>query len=139
MFLAFSNITGLRVGSSTQRESFGGLPDVTTFDLEADPGLVYMNASGLLVPLPTQPSKGYRFDRDQSEWVDARTAQQLGDFIKKQRLELLQESDWTDTASAPARLGQEIYGKWQTYRQALRDITSQPGYPLEVVWPTAPQ
>lgn len=27
---------------------------------------------------------------------------------------------------------------WATYRQALRDITAQTGFPFEVVWPVAP-
>jgi len=68
-----------------------------------------------------------------------RTPLQIGNTIKKQRLKLLQESDWTDTASAPTRLGQELYQQWQTYRQQLRDITQQTGYPFTVTWPTPPQ
>jgi hypothetical protein len=58
---------------------------------------------------------------------------------RAQRNLLLQQSDWTDTASASARLGQELYNQWQIYRQALRDITDQPGYPYDIVWPTPPQ
>jgi hypothetical protein len=54
------------------------------------------------------------------------------------RLERLRASDWSDTASAPERLGPDLYAAWQTYRQALRDITDQPGFPTDVVWPVAP-
>ena len=60
-------------------------------------------------------------------------------IVLKRRLAELSSSDWTDTASAPARLGNELYDQWQTYRQDLRDITIQSGYPLNVVWPTKPQ
>lgn len=76
-------------------------------------------------------------------WVDTRSDQQiydnLSDYVRKTRNSLLQESDWTDTASAPARLGQEIYNQWQTYRQGLRDVTTQAGYPFNIIWPTPPQ
>lgn len=53
------------------------------------------------------------------------------------RNKLLLESDWTDTASAPFRLGDEVYQQWQTYRQALRDITNQAD-PFNIVWPVPP-
>ena len=55
-----------------------------------------------------------------------------------QRQSLLIASDWTDTLSARDRLGEALYQQWQTYRQALRDVTSQPGFPADIVWPTAP-
>ena len=55
-----------------------------------------------------------------------------------QRQSLLIASDWTDTLSARERLGEALYQQWQTYRQALRDVTSQPGFPADIVWPTAP-
>jgi len=29
--------------------------------------------------------------------------------------------------------------EWATYRQALRDITAQEGFPYEVVWPPKPE
>ncbi|WP_052408724.1 phage tail assembly chaperone [Paraburkholderia acidipaludis] len=28
--------------------------------------------------------------------------------------------------------------QWQAYRQALRDITEHPGFPIDVEWPSAP-
>lgn len=59
--------------------------------------------------------------------------------IKAKRLRLLYESDWTDLLSAKTRLGDELYNQWQTYRQALRDITKQSGYPTNVEWPVPPQ
>lgn len=57
--------------------------------------------------------------------------------VRRQRNALLAQSDWTDTASAPARLGQTSYDAWQTYRQALRDITQQAS-PFEITWPVSP-
>ena len=51
------------------------------------------------------------------------------------REDLLIKSDWTETAS---HLSAAQKADWKTYRQELRDITNQPGYPWEVVWPTKP-
>lgn len=34
---------------------------------------------------------------------------------------------------------EEKRSEWLTYRQALRDITSQPGFPSSVTWPTKPE
>lgn len=33
----------------------------------------------------------------------------------------------------------EKRNEWLAYRQALRDITAQPGFPDNVVWPTKPE
>ncbi len=53
--------------------------------------------------------------------------------IKQKRDSLLLSSDWTQLSDTP--VDREA---WRVYRQALRDITKQEGYPLNVVWPTAP-
>jgi len=57
--------------------------------------------------------------------------------IRGERNGRLRASDWTDVASAPDRLGQQVYTQWQVYRQALRDITSQSD-PFNISWPTPP-
>lgn len=57
----------------------------------------------------------------------------LADSVREQRNKLLQECDWTQIADAP--VDQEA---WREYRQALRDITAQPLFPLDVIWPTKP-
>lgn len=52
--------------------------------------------------------------------------------VRGQRDFLLSQTDWmalSDTGLTP---------EWATYRQELRDITSQPGFPMSVVWPTKP-
>lgn len=53
--------------------------------------------------------------------------------VRKTRGEKLAQSDWTQVADAP--VDKEA---WATYRQALRDITTQTGFPWEVTWPDAP-
>ena len=45
----------------------------------------------------------------------------------------LAECDWTQVADAPVDKA-----VWATYRQALRDVTAQEGFPWTVDWPVAP-
>lgn len=54
--------------------------------------------------------------------------------IRDQRNLLLAQSDWTQASDAPVD-----QAAWRTYRQALRDIPSQEGFPTNVVWPTKPE
>jgi hypothetical protein len=54
-------------------------------------------------------------------------------YIREQRNQKLNETDWTQTADAP--VDKTV---WATYRQALRDITTQTGFPLDVQWPVKP-
>ncbi len=91
----------------------------------------------------TPPSPFSVYDFVARQWYDPRSDQQKYDQqatdMRNERDARLLQSDWTDTASAPARLGEPLYTQWQAYRQALRDVTKQPGFPFNVVWPTPPQ
>lgn len=44
--------------------------------------------------------------------------------------------DWTQGKDAPLTVEQVL--AWAMYRQELRDITTQTGFPWSVVWPTEP-
>jgi hypothetical protein len=57
----------------------------------------------------------------------------LGEEVRSQRNALLSASDWTQVADAPVDKT-----AWAAYRQELRDITEQVGFPTEVIWPTKP-
>ena len=52
------------------------------------------------------------------------------------RDQLLAACDWTVGADSP--LSDEQKAAWQTYRQALRDITSSDGFPFSHEWPEKP-
>lgn len=53
--------------------------------------------------------------------------------VRQQRNEKLKACDWTQIADSTADKP-----TWATYRQALRDITAQEGFPWTVTWPDAP-
>ena len=57
--------------------------------------------------------------------------------MRYERNEKLASSDWTQVDDAPLTNTQKA--AWATYRQALRDITGQPGFPYSVNWPTQPE
>jgi hypothetical protein len=53
--------------------------------------------------------------------------------VRRSRTEMLKDCDWTQIADSTADKT-----AWATYRQALRDITSQAGFPWTITWPDAP-
>jgi hypothetical protein len=54
--------------------------------------------------------------------------------VRNQRSELLSKCDWTQVADVPVDKT-----LWAVYRQALRDIPAQTGFPWNVQWPTNPE
>ncbi|GAB6124338.1 tail fiber assembly protein [Humidesulfovibrio idahonensis] len=64
------------------------------------------------------------------------TAEGKAALIRATRDAKLTACDWTQLADAP--LSAEVKAAWSTYRQALRDITAQAGFPQDVTWPSEP-
>jgi hypothetical protein len=94
------------------------------------PEFYYVSEDGNILQRPEKPDEA-------AVWADRKW---VIDTIEKERLirlkrdGLLAESDWTqrpDVALPPR-------DAWATYRQALRDLPEQPGFPLEVGWPVRP-
>lgn len=54
--------------------------------------------------------------------------------VRQSRDQKLKDSDWTQVADAPVNKED-----WAAYRQALRDVPSQSGFPWTVVYPTQPE
>ena len=53
--------------------------------------------------------------------------------IRNSRTEKLKDSDWTQIADSTADKA-----VWATYRQALRDVPTQAGFPWTITWPESP-
>ena len=56
--------------------------------------------------------------------------------VRAQRDRLLAETDWI--VIMHTERGTNIPAEWELYRQALRDITGQAGFPHQVEWPVKP-
>lgn len=68
-------------------------------------------------------------DQEAKDALDAGQAK----AVRQQRGEKLKETDWTQVADAPVDKA-----LWAAYRQALRDVTTQEGFPWTITWPVEP-
>jgi len=57
--------------------------------------------------------------------------------VRTQRTEKLRDCDWTQLDDTPMSNTQKA--GWATYRQALRDVPKQAGFPFDIEWPTQPE
>tara|TARA_R110000823_G_scaffold254414_2_gene376734 strand:- start:208 stop:486 length:279 start_codon:yes stop_codon:yes gene_type:complete len=67
----------------------------------------------------------------EAEWVEGEHDRQASD-VRNQRNSLLSDTDWI--ALSDNTMSTEM----AAYRQALRDVTTQEGFPYSVTWPTKP-
>lgn len=87
-------------------------------------------ADGVVIPFT--PEEEAEWDAEEAEYAAGANDRAAAE-IRKERDAKLTESDWTQVADAPVDKT-----TWATYRQALRDIPTQAGFPNEVTWPTEP-
>ena len=85
------------------------------------------------LPLPEGAGIGFIFDGTKWENPNQPTLEDITAGIRLRRDTLLSASDWTQVADAPVDKA-----AWATYRQALRDIPQQEGFPTVIVWPDKP-
>lgn len=62
--------------------------------------------------------------------------EQLAAQARAQRDKLLADCDWTQTLDAP--IDADTREAYRAYRQALRDIPEQEGFPMSIIWPELP-
>ena len=82
--------------------------------------------------VPFTPEEEAEWDAMEAEYAagaDDRAAAE----VRTERDAKLTESDWTQVVDAPV---DQV--AWATYRQALRDIPEQAGFPNTINWPTEP-
>ena len=120
----------------------GYCPD-SMYKLQARPGLhlgkgtagfnTHYVVNGEPVAMPPKPSDFAVFNYQTLQWdVDTTRAEAA---VRKERDTLIAATDWTQLPD----VSQETRELWATYRQALRDVTLQEGFPLAVVWPDQPK
>lgn len=67
------------------------------------------------------------------EQVDTERRTKAIEVARAERNRKLAECDWTQTLDSPTDKK-----AWAEYRQALRDITKQEGFPYNITWPEEP-
>ena len=91
--------------------------------------------------LPSGSEQISQSDHDQllneyRQWraeLDEKMIEETADQMRSERDALLAKSDWTQVADAPVDAE-----AWAVYRQALRDVPQQSGFPGDIEWPTPP-
>lgn len=78
---------------------------------------------------------GWSVGQKDANWLSVELEEQKK-AVRKQRDDLLTETDWLsirafDTSTA-------VSDDWNAYRQSLRDVTSQAGFPWNIIWPEKP-
>lgn len=117
--------------------------------VEADPDPLetgnWIIPGGCVTEEPPALTEGQRAHWTGSEWkvVDPvpepepepePTEEEVRENLRSKRDQILTESDWTQLPDAP--VDQEA---WANYRQALRDVPQQSGFPDSFEWPTKPE
>lgn len=94
----------------------------------------YVDTTNLtLVKFPDRPADGYyNYNPTTKQWdVDVPATTQK---VIEQRNQLLADTDWYIIRSADT--GQAVPAGVREYRQALRNLEQQAGFPTAITWPT---
>ena len=125
-----------------QEVSFSTLPEGCVLVPEdLDTSLFYQKAGFVVLTIQDNTVTGMAaneaaYARWQAEHPPVDPDAELAAEVRSRRDQLLAETDWTQVLDAPVdAITREAY---RTYRQALRDIPEQPGFPRDVTWPELP-
>lgn len=88
-------------------------------------------STGKIVQIPYTAEEQAEYDTKKAAW-DAGADTRKAAEVRAERNAKLAATDWTQGADTP----QAIKDKYAPYRQALRDVPAQSGFPNTVVWPT---
>lgn len=75
-------------------------------------------------------------DSDEEAAYKAQKDAEFAKAVRSSRDKLLADCDWVVVKAFES--GQSVPAAWGTYRQALRDITKQIGFPTTIDWPVMP-
>jgi hypothetical protein len=73
----------------------------------------------------------------QEEAYTARKNEEAATTVRAERDKLIASFDWMAIKAFEG--GTTVSTEWATYRQALRDVTAQEGFPNNITWPTQPE
>lgn len=95
-------------------------------------------ASGALLPPKAPPHSelvaAWTWHAEQLQYVPTPSPAACARDARAERDRRLQACDWTQLPDVPAGTREA----WAAYRQALRDVTKQEGFPADIKWPEVP-
>ena len=135
-FLENGKIQSVGTCSDDDLQHQAGYPDlILEVDLDSNVSWnTHYVRNGQVFAMPAKPDGEHTFNYITKTWQQ--NVQRQSNEIKVLRNALLTASDWTQIPNSP--LSNEEQTAWAVYRQELRDIPAQLGYPYNVVWPVAP-
>jgi type II secretory pathway component PulL len=83
--------------------------------------------------VPFTPEEEAERDVEEAAWLAGENDRQA-EVVRAQRDVLLAATDWRVTKAA--EVGSVLDPAWIIYRQALRNVPEQSGFPWEVSWPS---
>jgi len=137
--------TGLFIGrrySGPERALLVNTPDgCFAIRGEHDPLAVQIDTgTGALIvrrdPPPADDATDWTWSEARQRWEPVASAAAVEQAARSRRGALLASSDWI--VSRSAERGEDVPATWRSYRDALRDLPSQPGWPTDITWPAAP-
>lgn len=107
---------------------------IETNSTNYSPDMYYVDLETKTIQEKGNPtSEFHTWDWSTKQWIlDPENAARL---IRQKRYELLQQSDWSQGLDVP----ENLRTAWAEYRNALRNIPQQEGFPEQVTWPTKPE
>lgn len=91
--------------------------------------------TGETVQIPYTTEEQTEYDAKRAAWNAGANTRKAAE-VRAKRDAKLSETDWRVIKALENDTLQEF--EWAEYRQELRDITKQPGFPNSVTWPVEP-
>lgn len=85
--------------------------------------------TGEIVQIPYTTEEQAEYDTKKASWAAGANDRKAAE-VRAERNTKLAATDWTQITDATADKA-----TWATYRQALRDIPAQTGFPWTITWP----
>lgn len=119
-------------GGFYDSEIHGSFP-ADAVEISADTYAALMDAQGKGQQIVAD-SKGRPVAADRGPGTEAEQAE----GARLVRNAKLMATDWTQAADVQASMENTMKQAWASYRQALRDIPKQTGFPTAIDWPVSP-
>lgn len=130
---SWKNITGFHLMSDAELKLHGWLP-WNFIEISVDSDEVYGQS---IIEITADAVVETQTKRKKTADELAEESRQKAENVREKRNGLLANSDWTQLSDAPLTTEQKT--AWTLYRQVLRDIPQQDGFPNAVSFPAAPR
>ena len=115
---------------------FDDIKEVEQIDEKGKTSIIYDYALYVMENVPYRENLANIVQEKLAEWLELAKEQdkeKVGNEIKAWRNEQLEKTDFTQQVDAP--FTEEKKAKYREYRQALRNIPQQEGFPYDVQYP----